>query len=215
MAQCPFCKATDYQKRNGFVARCQRFKCRYCSRYYTEGVLPRARPPEDAPILHKCLNCGRESPNPKFCSRACHLAFGTLKPKGPKKKQPRFCKYCGVPVTNRYRVCKDCNTNNVDWGQRTLGDVRALAKYQWNGQIRRLARWVFRRAGLVLICANCGYDKHAEICHIRGISSFSDNTPVSVINDLNNLVALCPNCHWEFDHGLLSVEDILRPREEG
>jgi hypothetical protein len=23
------------------------------------------------------------------------------------------------------------------------------------------------------------------------------------VNSLDNLVGLCPNCHWEFDHGLL------------
>jgi hypothetical protein len=53
------------------------------------------------------------------------------------------------------------------------------------------------------VCKNCGYDRHVEICHIRPINSFPEDTPVAVVNDLSNLVALCPNCHWEFDHGLL------------
>jgi predicted HNH restriction endonuclease len=25
------------------------------------------------------------------------------------------------------------------------------------------------------------------------------------VNALDNLVGLCPNCHWEFDHGLLQL----------
>jgi hypothetical protein len=25
------------------------------------------------------------------------------------------------------------------------------------------------------------------------------------VNSLDNLVGLCPNCHWEFDHGLLQL----------
>jgi hypothetical protein len=32
------------------------------------------------------------------------------------------------------------------------------------------------------------------------ISSFADDTPIDVINAPDNLLALCPNCHWEFDH---------------
>lgn len=27
------------------------------------------------------------------------------------------------------------------------------------------------------------------------------------INDINNLIGLCPNHHWELDHNLLSDED--------
>jgi predicted restriction endonuclease len=25
------------------------------------------------------------------------------------------------------------------------------------------------------------------------------------VNSLDNLLGLCPNCHWEFDHGLLRL----------
>ncbi len=56
------------------------------------------------------------------------------------------------------------------------------------------------------VCHNCGYDKHVEICHIRAIGDFPDETPVSVVSGIENLVALCPNCHWEFDRGLLKIE---------
>jgi ribosome-binding protein aMBF1 (putative translation factor) len=33
---------------------------------------------------------------------------------------------------------------------------------------------------------------------------------VSVVNATSNVVQLCRNCHWEFDHGYLSAEDIKR-----
>lgn len=49
-------------------------------------------------------------------------------------------------------------------------------------------------------CNVCGYDKHYEVCHIKSIASFKSNTSVSIINDLTNLIALCPNCHWEHDN---------------
>ena len=31
----------------------------------------------------------------------------------------------------------------------------------------------------------------------------------SDVNNENNLLALCPNCHWELDNGKLRVEQIL------
>jgi predicted HNH restriction endonuclease len=54
-------------------------------------------------------------------------------------------------------------------------------------------------------CAQCGYDKHIEVSHKRPLASFPGDTPISVVNSLDNLVGLCPNCHWEFDHGLLQL----------
>jgi len=54
-------------------------------------------------------------------------------------------------------------------------------------------------------CVRCGYDKHIEVCHRRSLASFPDDTPISVVNSLDNLVGLCPNHHWEFDHGLLQL----------
>lgn len=45
-----------------------------------------------------------------------------------------------------------------------------------------------------------------EICHIKPISEFSDDTLIAIINHPDNIVILCPNCHWEFDNGLLKID---------
>lgn len=75
--------------------------------------------------------------------------------------------------------------------------------------IRKIASKIFSSSGNSRKCIICGYDKHIEIAHIKSISSFSDDSLISEINDINNLVALCPNHHWEFDNGVLSKEDII------
>ena len=68
--------------------------------------------------------------------------------------------------------------------------------------IRTRARSIAKK--LVLdTCEKCGYDKHVEIAHKRGISTFEGDTLISVINSNENLMALCPNCHWEYNHNLL------------
>ena len=51
-----------------------------------------------------------------------------------------------------------------------------------------------------LACACCGYDKHVELAHIKPVSSFDVNTLISVVNSEENVIQLCPNCHWEFDN---------------
>lgn len=211
MPTCPFCKRSEHQKPNGIVAGKQRYKCRYCQRNYTEGVRPRAKAPVTPPILNKCLQCGVETPNPKFCSLSCSSIYGnTYHPRNHEnQKKPRFCKYCNVPVTNRNRVCIDCNPNNVDWSKRTLGELQNSAKYQVNAALRVVARRIFRESNRPRVCQNCGYSLHVEICHIRAINSFPADTPVSVVSGIDNLIALCPNCHWEFDHHQLTIADIL------
>ena len=54
-------------------------------------------------------------------------------------------------------------------------------------------------------CKICGYTTHVEICHIKSVSSFSGESIISEINAIENLVALCPNHHWEFDNGILKL----------
>ena len=52
-------------------------------------------------------------------------------------------------------------------------------------------------------CTICGYDKYYEVCHIKSVSDFSDDSLISEINSLDNLVALCPNHHKEYDLKML------------
>ena len=54
-------------------------------------------------------------------------------------------------------------------------------------------------------CIACGYSKHVEVCHIRAVADFSGTALLEEINQDTNLVGLCPNHHWEFDHGLLEL----------
>jgi len=203
---CPYCGATQRQRKMGLnYVGVQRFLCNSCGRRYSLGAKPRAKPGSHPLVVKPCAVCGRPTTNPKFCSRSCSATHSNLvAPK--RKKEPRYCKYCGVQVEKRSRVCDACNPNNVDWTSRTIGEIQANAKYQVSAALRTVARQVYRQSNRPRVCHNCGYDKHVEICHIRAIGAFPDDTPVAVVSGLDNLVALCPNCHWEFDHGLLNIE---------
>ena len=69
--------------------------------------------------------------------------------------------------------------------------------------IRKDAQKVFDQSGKPYKCAVCGYDKHVEIAHIKAVSEFDDSALLTEINNSDNLIALCPNHHWEFDNGIL------------
>lgn len=49
-------------------------------------------------------------------------------------------------------------------------------------------------------CKKCGYNKHIEVAHIKPVNSFPKDSTLEEINHPDNLLPLCPNCHWEFDH---------------
>lgn len=158
--------------------------------------------------MHTCLHCSKPTENPKFCTRSCSVAYhNRLNPK--RKREPAFCKHCQAVIPKGRTVCDDCNRSMVDWSQRTIGDLRRATAYayQVNAQIRYMARRAYRRSHLPTACYACGYDRHIEVCHIRPIGEWPDNTAISVINGEENLIALCPNCHWELDHGQLVIAD--------
>lgn len=106
------------------------------------------------------------------------------------------CKNLNLSIPNR----KNVNSYTKEF----------IFKFRKNWQsarsdIRKNAEKTFKQSGNDLKCAICGYDKHIEIAHIKAVSEFSDTSLISEINNINNLIALCPNHHWEYDNGLLDL----------
>jgi predicted restriction endonuclease len=68
--------------------------------------------------------------------------------------------------------------------------------------IQRHARQTYLDGGKEKKCCVCGYSNHVDVAHIRSVSSFSTDTLIREINDIDNLLPLCPNHHWEYDAGI-------------
>ncbi len=147
--------------------------------------------------MNKCLYCQCPTENLKFCSQTCVYES---------RRKKNYCKYCKTEIPVRKRCCTSCNPQLVDWTKVTYAEAKGMRKYQKNSRIRDLARIVYNKSDRPKKCFVCEYDKHIEICHIKAISSHADSDTISKINSLNNLVALCPNHHWEFDNGHLSLD---------
>lgn len=158
----------------------------------------------------KCKCCNKHTNNPKFCSRSCAAKTTNKIPK--RKKQINYCSLCGKETGFfRRKFCTNCNPMNRDWDSITYGDAIKARKYQKNSRIRNLSRRIYKLSGKPECCMVCGYDKHFEVCHIKAISSFPKTATVGEINNINNLIALCPNHHWELDHGNLILPVGIAP----
>ena len=160
----------------------------------------------------KCVNCQEETSNPKFCSRSCAATYTNKI--SPKRIRKRKCTRCDN-ITHKWNssLCKEHweeykSSLKESYKDRTLGYyksrecLKGLHQSSIYVHIRGMARsWLKPLLGNK--CLNCGYDKHVELCHIKPISSFSDDALLRDINSVENVIPLCPNCHWEFDNGLL------------
>ena len=89
---------------------------------------------------------------------------------------------------------------------RTREEMESVGRANGRMKINRNARKVFRSIRGSQDCYLCGYNKHTQICHIKPICSFPLDALVSEINHIGNLVALCPNHHWELDNGHIELE---------
>jgi hypothetical protein len=161
-----------------------------------------------------CLSCNKETINPKFCSKSCAAKYNNRV--SPKRKTKKLCIVCNSSVKSyRHSRCEKHHQEYMEtrfdfikelslkdyWNKKSLQKLHISSK---NAHIRLLARSNFKDL-VNKSCASCGYNKHVELCHIKALSSFNENSKIKEINSYTNLIQLCPNCHWEFDKGLIDL----------
>jgi len=161
-----------------------------------------------AEIVRACTQCGKATSNPKFCSRSCAAIFNNTRfPKrsAERIRKQRYCERCGAATRYRRKFCAACKPNILKWQSKTIAELRTDDYGQTYRIIRMLARKIYADSNLPRVCAQCGYAVHIEVCHIKPIKSFDKATRIVQVNALENLIALCPNHHWELDNGLMQL----------
>ena len=123
---------------------------------------------------------------------------------------------CGASILQKSKKCLKCIKNNLDnIKNMTIQEYQDLPSVQnkhpsWkNSHIRQFARsWnkPFTKNGCQR--KGCTYSLHVEICHIKPICEFPLTTKLGEVNHISNILALCRNCHWEFDHKKLILDQI-------
>lgn len=154
--------------------------------------------------MNICKNCLKETNNPSFCSRSCNATYNNK----VIIKRKWHCKSCHKekPRPSKHaRLCADCNEKSLP-KHLTLKSLRDFYRHKDNKHrqneyvyVREQSRRIALANGMNK-CEVCGYDKFVEIAHKRAVASYPDEALISEINDISNLMALCPNHHWEYDH---------------
>ena len=163
----------------------------------------------------KCKQCGtvtqKRQKDGRFCNSSCSSKYSNMhhKDRYSKRSKKIKCKHCSNTFLRKHRpgkqLCETCTSNrfifqNNPTKKELIYTYKHLHRSSAYSYIRSHARRVIKNKKIKLQCSKCNYDKHAEVCHIKPISSFKDSDKLSDINSTDNLLLLCPNHHWEFDN---------------
>lgn len=114
---------------------------------------------------------------------------------------------CGNKKNKQASICKECQISSQTI-YHTIGDYieKYRSKYGNKSSYEIVRSRARQKTKHIKECQFCGYSKHVEVCHIKPISSFDKDTPIDTINDMSNLLILCPNCHWELDNKYRDID---------
>lgn len=213
---CPICQS-KFELINGKFNRIAKYKhkqaaCSLECRLKLQGKI------RNKQTKFQCKTCGKELWRPPsnvpesgncFCSKSCSAKYTN-----PKKVKDLKCELCNESRDWRNKRCSKCRDNIKNkMKNMTFGEFKIIYKKQnqqtaWaTSRIRDFCRaWNKDLVGKP--CQNCSYILHTELCHIKAIPKHSDGETLQQINSQDNLLVLCKNCHWEFDHSILTLEEI-------
>ena len=148
-------------------------------------------------FLKRASEIKRKNVKNHFCSRRCAVTYNNIL--FPKRPHNNLCRKCGNrTIKSDHKFCKNCSPLGLKpLSEQTLEEAgRNSLRYNAINVLKDRSK----------ICVNCGYDKAVDCCHIKPVSSFKKESLLSEINHPTNLIFLCKNCHWEFDHGMLKLK---------
>lgn len=108
-----------------------------------------------------------------FCSYSCSCSFSTMK------------------------VSSKCKERTIEY-YTSLPSLKNLHNSSKFAHIRLFNR-TWNKHLLTQPCKFCGSTDSIELAHIKAISSFPKETKLEVVNNPNNVIPLCSNCHKKFD----------------
>lgn len=186
--KCKFCNQDILAKEDSRLSDIKRKQ--FCNSSCAASYNNKKNPKRKAVTQGECLNC------------KTIIEFEYNKNKQTYKKR-QYCNACldAIKIEN---LTKHKNNKLIKYMSKTKGEIKQELKNPFSA-LRNQARRIYNNSDRPKICSICGYKNHIEIAHKKGIAKFDDNAKISEINNIDNLIALCPNHHWEFDNGLLDL----------
>jgi hypothetical protein len=183
-------------------------------------------------VTVKCEYCGKEkkilkseflkSKNKKFfCNHSCAASYNNssrnsdisweYNENGKTKRGYNICPVCGNKKYYTSEMCQKCRNKEKKQIQNfTLGhyiDGKTHLATKCN-EIRKDARRKLEESNIEKVCAFCKnheFDEILEAHHLKGILEHDSNVLIKEINDISNLVWLCPNHHAMLEKGLITL----------
>ena len=163
----------------------------------------------------ECKQCNQTMLVPKykldnnnFCSQTCANIYNNP---NPKKDRKSCCDNCSKDfIKTKDKVSNTCSiicSMELGMKQRTMKEAIQRAGANTYDVIRKNAR-TYSKYFYPSKCMICNYDKHYEVCHVKDLKDFTREETLYEVNNKTNLIHLCPNCHWEFDHNQLDLQKI-------
>lgn len=185
--------------------------CTHCKSNLEEILTPQQ-------LYHKQRSCKIGYTSNMFCSRSCSTSYNNIQKKVGKaklgiRKQCASINCDNIIERQGRKFCVDCSMlrkKNINY---KLNPTKEELMYSNRSSPYSYIRWHAREIVAktwIKECTNCGYNKHVELAHIKSIASFTLDSKLEEINNSNNLLFLCPNCHWEYDNNRLTIQQIKR-----
>lgn len=212
---CKNCKKSFYKREKDIKRTNNNFCSRSCAATYNNSVF----------VKRGCKRVNKgQYEQIKLCKRfnkqQCKRILGIIEKYGISKLSKRLRTSNNTLRKNfkehfgrDFIIPKKQNRNNISvkYLQLTKKELFSTRK-NWQSArsgLQRRSRNNYINSGKPNCCKICGYDTHIEVAHIKAVSEFDDNDTVAQMTDPDNLVALCPNHHWEFDNGIILKDELL------
>lgn len=150
------------------------------------------------------------------------IDYGTDKSKGRiriRYVKKRFCDKCleEVRVENGWNQQR---SNGLGYdkpiremSKKELFEFKNNDPYKFKISVGTLAKRTYQKEHGHSRCVRCDFPA-ITVSHKRAVADFPDDTLIKDINAPDNLLGLCPNCHWMWDKGYLTEENFHLSNDE-
>lgn len=195
-------------------------QCQYCMKLFAKAMSQIKKTGGKNFCSRQCSakrRLGIQNNPPK--DRVCYLCSAVFRCSSAHRSR-KYCQSCSVDKSHLLSIIPRARTIGgskirISINYKGLTIREAMAERYVEGKhrshiydfVRRFSR-SWNRILLLSPCERCGYSKHVELCHIKSVSSYPIEATLGEVNHPTNLVVLCKNCHWEFDHNMVTIDDI-------
>lgn len=144
--------------------------------------------------MNKCVNCGKDTTNPSFCSRSCSATHNNrINPKRKRKRVICQCLTCSKEFLGHRHSAKFCCRHCDNEHKRKEADKKVLLNkgFASNAVNNTIRSFLIRQNGNH--CMLCGMN--ASNWHGKPLTLIVDHIDgKSKNNSLDNVRLVCPNC---------------------